>query len=362
MWTACFRAGIAAPLVMASLAWLGGCAQYRAPVPKSIGDYEFTSTASKTRVSAAQHADNVFTDSLADSAATPTDPAKAQAMLETGFAAVNIDCERYLHDLGTANQNSLNARQQTTIAGGFITSIMGLYGSAAADISAVSALASTAASSQDTSNSIFLFTDAYKTISKIVHDAQNAYLANLQAQNVARLSYSQSVNLLARYASLCQPTEIRRLIDEAVQAAQLTAKSPGTDAPTQELTTVLQALTTALKTNVAEGDAISLYAWFLHPEPAVGAAPSTRDAIEAGSPFVAQVKRSAAANDNNTLAGLLGSIFTPLSIAGDPLASRWATPASKVQGVPSGGKVQQFATGVSTISIVAPPSVSVVVK
>jgi len=335
-----------------ALADLTGCAQFQAKPPASISDLVVVNgdpIRNIQEVKTGKKVQDIFVVAIQTAASAPRNPTSAQEMLDTGLAAINVDCDRYLADLGTANQNALNARQQTTILGGFITTIMGLYGSPTADVTAVSALASGAASSQDVSNSIFLFTDAYKSISKIVHDAQAAFVGDLQKQDASALTYSQATGVLVRYANLCQPTEIRRLIDESIQAAQIVAKpSAGTvDPASQELADVLEKLTKSLSRNVIEGDAIVLYAWYSHPEKGAENKPSTRDQIQQTSPFMKQLDASTLQNLN----GVLTPIFAPLSIAGDPLAARWSQPS--IQVLPSDQREQAKAAAIAAATAAA---------
>ncbi len=170
----------------------------------------------------------------------------------------------------------------------------------------------------DAYSTSMLFSDASKSVGKLVRDAQRAYLLDIQPQ-LDNLDYADAILLLTGYEQTCRPAEIRRMIDEAVAKSVIVAEVPGgTDTQAIKL---LSELSAALGASVNEGDAISLYAWFTDVD--------NRADIAEGTQFLAGLL---AKTDATALVSKIGSSFMPFYLSGNPIAQRWAYAVSQVPG------------------------------
>lgn len=255
-----------------------------------------------------------------ESAKLPTDNGKAMTAFRTGRALLDHYCNEYLDALGSANQRAGNERKQTGLIGGFASAIMGLTGSSAKEIAGVASTFSFTQASMDAFTTSYLFSDAASSITKLVRDAQSAYLRAAEDQ-LATLDYPGAVSLLGGYEQICRPAQIRGLIDQAIAAARIVPETPGALPEDAAVVALLGNLTGALGTVVAEGDAIALYAWFV-------ADGTGRTTVQSRSQFVqAQTITPAAIA---ALPGKLSSLFTPLTLKGNAIAKRWAPAVAKL--------------------------------
>lgn len=297
-----FRLGLLASAVAATLI-LPGCATRFSP-GKNIADTKATETSTIF-----DHAAATFAADLQASANDKPDPTKAQAAFLSGQAMLDLQCARYLDAVGSANQAANNERQQVNLIGGFTSAIMGLTGSSAKQIAGVATSFSFAASSMDAFTTTFLFSDAAKSVTKIVRESQGVLLDSLEGQ-LSTLNYAETVRVLTRYEEVCRPAQIRALIDEAVAQGTVVpaVKKPSlTDA---EVLSVLTALGAQLGRSVTELQAIALYAWLKNP--------GLRDKIGA-DPLIAEI----ATDNKGTLEKKLSQAFLPISLAGSAVPARW---------------------------------------
>lgn len=308
----------------AMAALLSGCATTMTKPDITIAQTQFgaagAASAPAPGATVIQQAALVFARDLYDSASAgqAEREAKALAALRSGRALLDLRCSKYLDDLGIANQEARYERQQVDIVGGFTSAIMGLTGSGAKAVAGVASTFSFAGASMDARTTTFLFSDASKSITKLVRDAQHAYILAIEDQ-LGGLDHAGMVSLLTGYEQLCRPSEIRRLIDEAVAASTIVAEVPGGAVASTQLVTLLGKLTGSLQHFVDEGDAIVLYAWFTDV--------ANRQSIKDQSAFIKELNLP-----DDKLAEKLSSNFLPLALAGNLLAKRWADAVTKVAG------------------------------
>ena len=300
----------------------------------------------------------VFVHDLRASAANPDDDAQAVKAFRTGKAFLDLQCSAYIDALGSANQAASNERKQVSVIGGLATALMGLTGSEAKDIAIAATTISFAGSSMDAFAGTFLFSDAAKSISKLVGDAQSAYMTSV-ADNLTTLDYSAAVALLVGYERLCRPSDIRRLIDEAVTAATLVTESPGKLPTDSAIVMLLGQLAGALGQPVSEADAVVLYSWFSKSD--------RRNDIKTQSPLLTGLLSTPGSTDA-ALESKLKLPFLPLGIKDHPLALRWATAIHAVPGaappvpVAAGGTqapVADRAAATKRRALIAAPTVTV---
>lgn len=217
--------GCALALALAGLAAIAGCSTYQTSPGKPIAD-----TAFKEGITVFNLAAETFAKDLQASALASDQSAPALKAFRSGRAMLDLQCDRYLDAVGSANQAASNERKQVSLIGGLASAIMGLTGSSAKEIAGVATTFSFAASSMDAFTTAYLFSDAAHSVTKIVRESQSAFLASVQGQ-LPGLDYPDAVALLTRYESVCRPSQIRALIDEAIAKGRVVAEAPPVAAP-----------------------------------------------------------------------------------------------------------------------------------
>lgn len=264
-----------------------------------------------------------------------TDSSKSAAAMDgawrTGVAYINLQCNAYIDGVGLANQAADNERRQTSLVGGLTASLMGLNSMNARDIAGVAAAFSFAGSSMDTYTSSYLFSDAAKSITRIVRESQAAFLTSVADQGgVSTLHVGEVVNLLVGYQAVCRPAHIRAMVDELVANGSVQAEFRRPAVSDGELALTLEALRTALGRSFSEEEGIQLYAWSSSPanrsggrklseqEPAKGLLASLTPAT-AGLSAEAAAQAAVAELDKRLRRAFLG-----LSLPGSRLQARWS--------------------------------------
>lgn len=311
------KSGLVRHLFLLSVAaLLGACSTTRTAPGPSIGD----TPASETQ-SVLQQAAATFAGQLKASAADPGNGDKAVLALRSGRALLDLQCNRYLDALGLANQAASYERQQTGLVGGFVAAIMGLTGSTAKQVAGAATAFAFAGSSMDAFTSTYLFSDAAKSVTKIVRDSQSAFLGALTLDQNG-FEYADAVAVLTGYEALCRPAHIRALIDDSVTKARIEADFTRPRASDGDTAAVLEALTAALGRRISEQQAINLYAWYLEPTArATGATTQANDPI----PALKQGGLSDAELDRK-----LSQAFLPVSLAGSRVPARWSAAVARV--------------------------------
>ena len=212
-------------IVLAVALLLTGCATYKSLPGATIAD-----TPVRGGTTAFELAVETFALDLKDSAANPGQTALAFKAFRSGRAMLDLQCDRYLDAVGSANQAASNERKQLGLIGGFASAIMGLTGSSAKEIAAVATTLSFAASSMDSFTTTYLFSDAAKSVTKIVRESQSAFLGSVQG-GMGGMDYSDALTVLGRYETVCRPAQIRALIDEALSKGNVVAVNAPAPAP-----------------------------------------------------------------------------------------------------------------------------------
>lgn len=299
---------------------LSGCATRSVSPGPTIADMTVRGTGNEPSRTVFERSVETFALALQESAAIPDDPTMAAGAFRAGRAVLDLQCERYIDAVGSVNQSASNERKQVSLIGGFTSAIMGLTGSGAKEIAGVATTFSFAGSSMDAYTSAYLFSDAAKSVSKIVREGQGAYLTAVQGQ-LSSLSYADSVALLVGYEAICRPAQIRALIDEAVARGTVMAERPGGERVGEsEVASILVLLRGQLGHSISEDEAVVLYAWYR-------ASSTLRDKIagrfEPAKSLVAQLTPA-------TLDQRLTQAFLPLSLGGSAVAVRWSAPAAEI--------------------------------
>lgn len=310
---------------------LSGCSALKVSPQKTIENSTFKTDKApepEANQTVLQYAINRFAYDISESAKAATDdteaPKKALKTFKSGKALIDLQCNAYLDALGTGNQKAENDRKQISLIGGIVAAVGGLTGAAAKDIAISSTLFGFGGASFDAFTEAYLFADAAHSITKLVRDAQKAYMDDVDALPEGRFDYPGTVTLLTGYESICRPSEIRRLVNESITAAKIVAET--SSALSAELAVLLGELMKLTGRRVLEGEAISLYAFFLYPD--------QRDEIKKDSEFIKGLLADKKWT-NDQLAGNLAPLFLPLSITGNRVAARWASSLPNVKGVPA---------------------------
>lgn len=244
----------------------------------------------------------------------PQEPKKSLKALRSGLALLDLQCGRYIDAVGSANQAATNERRQVSLVGGFASAIMGLVGNTAKEVAGVATAFSFAGSSMESYTTAYLFSDAASSVTKIVREAQQAWLAGVDTpENLANLDSADVVRLLVDYERLCRPAQIRALIDQSIAKGTVVAdRGRSSDA---DVVAVLQSLQAILGVPVTEAEAVVLYAWSRNPAQR-----------EAGAKLseLAPVKSLMAKWKPAELDRLLAQAFLSVSLAGSRVPERWS--------------------------------------
>jgi len=306
---------------LVAVAALAGCATARVAPNAPLADTK-VDAGGKT---AFEHALEVFGKDLTASAVTPEDPPKAQKALRSGLSVLDLQCSRYLDAVGMGNQSASNERRQVSLVGGFVSAVMGLAGSAAKEIAGVATAFSFTGSSMESFTTAYLFSDVASAVTKIVREAQKAWLDSVTTPgNLADMGSADAIRLLADYERICRPAQIRALIDQSIARGTVVAERVRTS--DADVGAVLQSLQATLGASVSEVDAIVLYAWFKNP--------GQRDSganLSAQGPLPGLLKN----RDAVVLQRQLAQAFLPISLAGSPVPDRWSAAVKSLLPIPA---------------------------
>lgn len=311
--------------VFTAVTLLSGCSTYQASPGKTIAD-----TPVRVGVTAFDNAAETFAKDLQASATNSDQSAAAIKAFRSGRAMLDLQCDRYLDAVGGANQAASNERKQVGLIGGFTSAIMGLTGSSAKQIAGVATTFSFAGSSMDAFTTAYLFSDAAKSVTKIVRESQSAFLGSIQG-DLSDLDYPGTVAILTRYESVCRPAQIRALIDEAIAKGTVVVEPAKSQASDPEVASVLAVLSTQFGRPISETEAINLYAWYKYPKDR-----STGPKTEANEP-IASFKKSNITDE--TLEKRLSQAFLSISLAGSAVPARWEPAVQQIRKVPAAAVV-----------------------
>lgn len=298
---------------------LAGCATGQVGPGRTIANMPVTGSLGAPVRTVVERAAERFAVDLAASANDADNPHKALQAFQSGVGMLDLECQRYLDAVGNANQVSSHERKQVGLVGGFVSAVMGLGGSSAKEIAGVATTFSFAGSSMDAYTTAFLFSDASKSVTKIVRDAQNVYLAEVEP-HLGTLQYGEVVRVLTGYEATCRPAQIRALIDDAVARGKVVAEQPGASAEDAEVSALLNTLRVQFGQSFTEAEAIVLYTWLRNP----AARAQIAAAVE---PVKSLVTRPGGTAD---LEQKLAVAFLPASIAGSRVPQRWQAAMAQV--------------------------------
>lgn len=332
------------------LAGLQGCSTLQTGPGKTIAETPITGASSLF-----DKAVLTFGERLSTSADEPAESGKAAAALLAGRAMLDLQCERYLDAVGSANQASSNERKQVSLVGGFAAAIMGLTGSTARQIAGVATTFSFAGSSMDAYTTTYFFSDAAKSVTKIVRQSQSAYLTALEAE-APELNYPNVVAILTGYEALCRPSQIRALIDDSIAKTTIVAEVRSPQPGDAEVGTVLTTLSVALGQPISELEAINLYAWYKNPS-----SRSSGAKTELNEP-IASLKKGGMTDER--LASLLSRSFLSISLAGSAVPARWAPTVKQllVTPAPAAGAATAAGSAPSPAAVAATTGVAPAVE
>lgn len=207
---------------------LSGCAT-RAVAPGALlADMPSQADGATATVSVADRTLALFAEAIRDSAATPDDAGKAKMALQRGMGALDMQCQRYLDGLGSANQAADYERQATSLTGGLLSALMGITGSPAKQISGVAAGFSFAGASMDAYTNTYLFSDASKSVGHLVRESRQVFLQKTRYDENT-LTFGTTVTILQAYESVCRPAQIRELVDQAIAKSTVFDKSSASE-------------------------------------------------------------------------------------------------------------------------------------
>lgn len=190
-----------------------------------LADMPMSATGTLPAGSVAERTVALFAQALQDSAEQPADESKAATALRRGLAALDMQCQRYLDGLGSANQAASYERQATGLSGGLLSALMGITGSPATHVSSVAAGFSFTSANMDAYTNSYLFADAGKTITRLVKQSQKVFIDNTDFDPTT-LDFATTVTILQGYEAVCRPAQIRALVDEAVARSDVAPQNP----------------------------------------------------------------------------------------------------------------------------------------
>ena len=206
---------------------------------------------------------------------------------------------------------------------------MGLTGSSAKLISGTATSFSFAGSSIESFTTAYLFSDASKSVNKIVRESRQAFMASVQQNDMTTLDYPNAVTLLTGYEAVCRPAQIRALIDDAVAKGTVVAETAGSKQVDSEVGNLLNTLTSIFRRPVTEVEAINLYAWYKYPgQRNSGAKTEVNEPIRS---------LKLAGDTDATLQQKLSQAFLNTQLIGSTIPGRWAAAVEQIVSVGTSG-------------------------
>lgn len=216
----------------ASLALLAGCAGIAAP--RLLANDASVKPADNPDPDKADPYVTFNRKLKAAQAASAASAARADFLRE-GIGLVDYRCGGYFESLGLAEQQLGYDRKQTSLTSGVVLSLAGLAKATTRSVSTAGALFSFASASMDSYEDAYLFSPDVKLVQDLVIDSMHTY----QEEFSKRLAADPDIPMpaiwatLAQYEALCQPANIKHLVNQSVkQATTAAASAPAAAAST----------------------------------------------------------------------------------------------------------------------------------
>lgn len=192
----------------AVLLMLSGCAYERISPPGALLERpEVTSQQSSFMY-------DKFLSALEAAKAGTANAESYQALYLEGKGLIDYNCATYFSRLGKIQQDMSFTRQETSLAGGTISAILGQATTSVKTIANAGALFSFGTASMDTYQDAYLYSPDVGAIEQLVQGEMKKFSDNNPADNITR--WGDAAGLLAKYEQYCQPQGIRHLINTSL--------------------------------------------------------------------------------------------------------------------------------------------------
>ncbi|WP_213980094.1 hypothetical protein [Sphingomonas sp. dw_22] len=146
---------------------------------------------------------------------------KALETTRLGMTLIELRCELFFASIGRSAQKMDFLHREVEIISTVLTSTLGLVG-ASDDLVTATGLANGAAlSSINNFSNVFFFSPEIGKVQRLVNDAFSALRTETLSPAKAPTDFDQAVRALKQYQMICTPHEIKRLVNDAVDAGKV---------------------------------------------------------------------------------------------------------------------------------------------
>lgn len=139
-------------------------------------------------------------------------------VLSLGVSAADVMCGEYFRQIGLGQQGLGFYRKQTALTGGIASGMLGLANQSPKFIANVGALFGFATSTFDNYEDSFYFAPTIARVQELVQSKQNNYYQQLSN---SPQDIDDVIHQVRTYADLCSAHQIRRFVNDAVQAGTI---------------------------------------------------------------------------------------------------------------------------------------------
>jgi len=157
-----------------------------------------------------------------------TEARAAQKMYDDGIILSDAVCRGYFRRLGNQNQDLDYYAELTNNLGGFSAAILGITESSSSAIAITAASFASIVAGFESFDEAYHFNPDLQSVEDMIFRAKTAFRAEYNTVS----TFKAAVEGVDAYQSICQTSNIRKLVNEAVSKAELTA-APRTARSTQ---------------------------------------------------------------------------------------------------------------------------------
>ena len=143
----------------------------------------------------------------------------AQKMYEDGMAVADAVCRSYFRRLGNQNQDLDYYSMVSNNLGGFVAAVLGAAESSAKSVAITSASFAAITAGFETFDEAYHFNPDVKSVEQMVFRAKSAFITEYGRVT----TFKEATTGVEGYQSICQTSNIQRLVNEAVSRADLSA-------------------------------------------------------------------------------------------------------------------------------------------
>ncbi|MDZ3830670.1 MAG: hypothetical protein U0S50_02490 [Sphingopyxis sp.] len=146
---------------------------------------------------------------------------KALETTKLGMTLVELRCELFFSSIGRGSQKMDFIHREVEILTSALTATLGLISASDNAVTGAGLLSGATLSSLDNYSNVFFFSPEVGKVQRLVADAFAVLRAETFAPSQVPKDFDAMVRAIKRHQSICTPHEIRRLVNEAVDAGEI---------------------------------------------------------------------------------------------------------------------------------------------